>query len=234
MALVRGAPPGWPASPFPTAGSYLDPDAMPMPYDTPRRLFLLQTAGLMLALAGCGPKAEPAASRFKNLHGMDFSDQDVRRNFALTDPQGRTRTLTDYRGKVVMVFFGFTQCPDVCPTALYRATQIRKALGKDGEQLQVIFITVDPERDTPEVLDKYVAAFDPGFVALYGTPEQTAATARNFNVFYQKVPTGSSYTMDHTALSFVFDRHGKLQLALQHSQSVDECVDDLRQVFALA
>ncbi|MGE8357750.1 MAG: SCO family protein, partial [Microvirgula sp.] len=99
---------------------------------------------------------------------------------------------------------------------------------------QVIFITVDPERDTPEVLDKYVTAFDPGFVALYGTPAQTAKTASDFNVFYQKVPTGSSYTMDHTALSFVFDRHGKLQLALQHSQSVDECVEDLRQVFALA
>ena len=113
----------------------------------------------------------------------------------MTDHTGAARTLADYRGKVVAIFFGFTQCPDVCPTTLTDMAEVKKQLGKDGEKLQVLFITVDPERDTQMVLSKYVPAFDPSFVGLYGSPEQTAATAKEFKVFYQKVAgkTATSY-----------------------------------------
>ena len=126
-----------------------------------------------------------------------------------------------------MVFFGFTQCPAVCPTALARAAQIKKLLGKDGDIFQVIFITIDPERDTPEIIDAYVKAFDPSFVALSGTLEETAATAKEFGVFYEKIPTGDTYTMSHTATSYVYDTRGVLRLGLSHSLSAQQCADDL-------
>jgi protein SCO1/2 len=129
-----------------------------------------------------------------------------------------------------MVFFGFTQCPDVCPTALTRAVQIRKLLGADAERLQVIFITVDPERDTPKVLEAYTRAFDPSFLGLYGDAERTAQTAKAFRVVYARVPTGRSYTIDHSALSYVFDATGAIRLALRHEQSAQDCVHDLRQI----
>ncbi|RMR07336.1 Sco1/SenC protein [Pseudomonas savastanoi pv. glycinea] len=126
-----------------------------------------------------------------------------------------------------MVFFGFTQCPAVCPTALARAAQIKKLMGPDGDTLQVIFITVDPERDEPQMLDAYVKAFDPSFVALYGTLEETAATAKEFGVFYEKIPSGDTYTMSHTATSYVFDTRGVLRLGLSHSLSAQQCTEDL-------
>ena len=124
-------------------------------------------------------------------YGKDLSDQILGRTFKLKDTEGNLTTLSSYRGMMPMVFFGFTQCPAVCPTALARAVQIKKLMGKDGDRLQVIFITLDPERDTPAVLDAYVKTFDPSFVALYGTLEQTAATAKEFGVFYEKIPSGS-------------------------------------------
>ena len=193
-----------------------------------RRGLLLSggTALAALALAGCdNGKVLPAS-----FNGVDISRATYAQDFRLTDPDGRERTLVDFKGKAVMMFFGFTQCPDVCPTALVRAAEIRRLLGTDGERLQVIFVTVDPERDTPVVLKAYTQAFDPSFIGLYGDAQKTSDTAREFKVFYKKVPTGSSYTMDHSAFSYVFDPRGKIRLVLRHEQSAQECADDLRKI----
>jgi protein SCO1/2 len=136
--------------------------------------------------------------------------------------------LADFKGKYVMLFFGFTQCPDICPTTLARAVDIRKQLGPDGDRVQVLFVTIDPERDTTALLAHYMRAFDPAFLGLRGDLEQTRQVASDFKIFYQKVPTGSSYTMDHTAITYVFDARGKIRLAFKHLQTVDEGAADLR------
>jgi protein SCO1/2 len=163
---------------------------------------------------------------------VDITGAEYARDFALESAGGGPRKLADYRGKVVVIFFGFTQCPDVCPTTLSDLAEVRKRLGVDGERLQVIFVTIDPERDTPAVLTQYVPGFDPSFVALYGTPEQIAATAKEFKIFYQKVPgkTATSYTMDHTAGSYVIDKDGRVRLFIRHGASVDDIVSDLRKL----
>jgi len=188
-----------------------------------RRRRLLLTTLALLPLAGCGPDAP-------KLNGMDLSSMPTG-DFQLQDTDGRQRQLADYRGQTVMLFFGFTQCPDICPTALTRALEIKRLLGPEAaKKLRILFITVDPERDTPEILRAYTQAFDPEFVGLRGDAEQTRAAAQSFKVFYQKVPTGSSYTMDHTALTYIIDAQGKLRLALRHQQSAEQCADDLRTV----
>lgn len=187
----------------------------------PRRRLLLSSLAL-LALAGCGPETP-------KLHGMDLSGMPTG-DFQLQDTDGRERRLADYRGHPVMLFFGFTQCPDICPTALTRAVEVKRLLGADADTLRILFITVDPDRDTPDILRAYTQAFDPGFVGLRGTDQQTRAAAQSFKVFYQKVPTGSSYTMDHTALTYLIDAQGKLRLALRHQQSAEECAQDVRTV----
>ncbi len=161
-----------------------------------------------------------------------MSGTDHGRDFKLQDPDGRTRTLADFQGQAVLLFFGFTQCPDVCPTALARAAQAKALLGTQGGRLQVIFVTVDPERDTPPVLKAYTGAFDASFLGLYGSLDETAELARNFKAYYKKVPTGSSYTMDHTALSYVYDPAGKLRLILKHDQSAEQVAQDLRRLLA--
>ncbi|VVQ21521.1 SCO family protein [Pseudomonas fluorescens] len=173
-------------------------------------------------LTGCDSRVELSYK-----YGKDLSNQILGRTFKLKDTAGDVRMLSSYRGMMPMVFFGFTQCPAVCPTALARAVKIKKLMGKDGDRLQVIFITLDPERDTPAVLDAYVKTFDPSFVALYGTLEETAATAKEFGVFYEKVPSGSTYTLSHTATSYVYDSRGTLRLGLSHSLSAQECAEDL-------
>ncbi|HRL20849.1 MAG TPA: SCO family protein [Alcaligenes sp.] len=199
----------------------------------PRRRLLLGLLATPFVLAAC-KDGSPKQAAFNNLEGVNLSSADFGKDFALTDTEGQRRTLADYRGKVVLIFFGFTQCPDVCPTALTRAVDIKEQLGKDGDKIQVLFISVDPERDSNELLRAYMQAFDPGFVALRPTQEELAKTAQDFKVFYQKVPTGSSYTMDHSALTYVYDTHGKLQIALRHTQTTEEAVADLRQVLALS
>ncbi|HUH60643.1 MAG TPA: SCO family protein [Candidimonas sp.] len=198
-----------------------------------RRMFLASIGALSLGLAGCNKTGSLADSISADLNGADLSGLDFGRDFRLTDPDGRDRGLADFRGKAVMVFFGFTQCPDICPTALFRATEIKRLLGDDADALQVIFITIDPERDTPEVLRQYVGAFDPAFLGLYGDMRRTRETATEFKAFYQKVPTGGSYTMDHTTISFVFDARGKLRLGLGHALSADECAEDIRHILSL-
>ena len=186
------------------------------------RLFLALFA---FALAAC----EGDAPRFNN---VDITGANYARDFRLTDFDGRQRTLADFRGKVVVMFFGYTQCPDVCPTTMTDMAEVRRRLGADGDKVQVIFVTLDPDRDTPEVLKQYVPAFDPTFIALRGTRDETAAVAKDFKVFYQKVPgkTETSYTLDHTAGSYVFDREGKVRLFLRHAGGVDAIVADLQKL----
>jgi len=194
-----------------------------------RRRCLIGVGSLSaLGLFGCDAKPQ-----LGDVHGLDLSQADFARDFQLRDTQGKSRNLADFHGKVLLVFFGFTQCPDICPTALFRATEVKALLGQDADRLDVAFITVDPERDTPEILDAYVKAFDPAFVGLYGDAEQTRKTAQEFKVYYAKVPTGSSYTMDHTALTYVFDAKGKLRLALRHNQTAQEVAHDVRRVLTL-
>lgn len=179
---------------------------------------------LLVLASGCQDNTA-GVSRF---HGLDLTGASYGRDFRLLDAQGRERSLADFRGKVVLLYFGFTQCPDVCPTALSRAAEVKKLLGAEGERLQVIFVTIDPERDTPQVIQPYVAAFDPSFLGLYGDAQRTRETAAEFKVFYQKVPTGGSYTMDHSTLSYAFDPQGRLRLALRHEQNAQDYAHDLR------
>jgi len=154
--------------------------------------------------------------------------------FELQDTRGRVVSDRTLRGRPYAILFGFTRCPDVCPTTLSDLAQVKRRLGKDGERLQVIFITVDPERDSQAVLERYVPAFDPSFVALYGSAEQTAATAKEFKVFYQKVAgkTATSYSIDHTAGTYVIDREGRVRLFVKHGEGVEPLVADLKRLLS--
>jgi protein SCO1/2 len=187
-----------------------------------RRRNFLALAGAA-ALAGCGGKPV----QFQN---VDVTGADYGRDFDLIDHQGKPRKLADFRGKTVIVFFGFTQCPDVCPTTLMELAEVMKALGPAADQVQVLFITVDPERDTPALLAEYVPRFDPRFIGLTGDPQAITATAKEFKVFYQKVPGSKpgSYSMDHTAGSYVIDRAGRLRLFVRHGQGIQALVHDLK------
>ena len=173
-----------------------------------------------------------AACSRPTFNNVDISGADFGRDFSLTDHTGTRRTLADYRGKVVAIFFGYTQCPDVCPTTMADMALAKKKLGADGERLQVLFVSVDPERDTREVLAQYVPSFDPSFVGLYGTAEETARTAKEFKVFFQKVAgkTPTSYTIDHTAGTYVFDTEGRIRLFLKYGGDVDLIVADLKKL----
>lgn len=174
-------------------------------------------------LAGCSP-----ARGLEFKYGKNMSNEILGRKFRLKDTQGNERTLSSFYGSMPMIFFGFTQCPAVCPTTLARAVQIKNLLrGRDRDLFQVVFITLDPERDTPEVLDAYLKAFDPSFTALTGTSEQIAEVAKEFKVFYEKVPAGDTYTISHSSTSYVYDTRGTLRLSLGHSLTAKECAEDL-------
>ena len=146
--------------------------------------------------------------------GIDVTGAEYARDLPLTDHNGQQRSLKDFAGKVVVVFFGFTQCPDVCPTSMQELAEVKRSLGADGDRLQGIFVTVDPERDTAEMLKAYMGNFDPSFLALRGSPEQLAAVAKDFKIYYKKVEgkTDTSYTMDHSAGSYVYDPAGRLRV----------------------
>lgn len=190
-----------------------------------RALRLALLLGLSLSLlSACTRANDPAAPGFK---GLDVSGANYGKDFRLSDVDGRERTLADFKGKAVMLYFGFVQCPDVCPTALARAVETKRLLGAAGDRLQVIFITVDPERDTADVLRAYMAAFDPSFIALSGDAQRTRETADQFKVYYKKVPTGQSYTMDHSAVSYVFDPAGQLRVVLRHEQTAQDYAHDI-------
>ena len=176
-------------------------------------------------LAGCGEQ-KPAFS------SIDITGADYGKNFALTDHNGQVRHLSDFAGKVVVVFFGYTQCPDVCPTTLAELAEVKKLLGKDGDRLQALFVTVDPERDTPDLLKAYMANFDPSFLALRPTPEELPAVAKDFKIYYKKVPGASatSYTMDHSAGSYVFDTQGQLRLFTRYGSGAPVLAADIAQL----
>jgi protein SCO1/2 len=191
---------------------------------------LVAACALALSVTACDKLPGKQAS-FQN---TDVTGLDYAKGFALTDHTGKPRTLADYKGKVVVVFFGYTQCPDVCPTTMAEMAGVMQKLGPQADQVQVLFITLDPERDTQQLLASYVPAFDKRFVGLYGTPEQTAKTAKEFKVFYSKVPGTSpgSYTIDHTAGSYVFDKDGRLRLFIRHGGGADAIVHDVRQLLS--
>ena len=186
-------------------------------------LRLLGALLLALFIYGC----DSARPGFKN---TDVTGSDCCKDFRLTDHNGNTRTLADFRGKAVVIFFGYTQCPDVCPTTMAEMKSVLERLGADAKRVQVLFVTVDPERDTRELLSNYVPSFDPSFLGLYGDPETTARTAKEFRVFYQKQPgtTPANYTVDHTAGSYVFDPQGRVRLFVRHGDGGANLVADLK------
>ena len=193
---------------------------------------LLCTVLIGTLAAGCDRfGASPAKPAFK---AVDITGADYGRELALSDADGKARTLADFKGKVTLVFFGFTQCPDVCPTTLAELAAVKRELGADGERVQGVFVSVDPERDTPEILKAYMASFDPGFVALRGTAQQTQAAAREFKVFFAKVPGKSegSYTVDHTAGTYVFDTQGRLRLFMRYGAGAEALRHDVKLLLA--
>ncbi|MBV9890525.1 MAG: SCO family protein [Rhizobacter sp.] len=194
---------------------------------TTRRAFAI--GGVALA-AGCDRIAGIGGR--PTFHFTDITGAEFARKLDLPDADGKPRSLDDWRGKVVVVFFGYTQCPDVCPTTLAELAQIRTMLGAQGDRLETVFVTIDPERDTPEVLKAYVANFGPNVVALRGSAEQTAAAAKEFKVFYAKVAgkTAGSYTMDHSAASFVFDPAGRVRLFVPYGADPKVLAGDLKQL----
>lgn len=177
----------------------------------------------VLMLAGCSGES---ATQFRN---TDITGADYATGFELTDHTGERRSLEDFRGKVVTVFFGFTQCPDVCPQSLAVMNDVMQELGDDGEKLQVLFITVDPERDTEELLAHYVPRFHPSFLGLYGDAEETAKVAEDFRVFYAKSgdTEGMNYTIDHSAGTYVFDPEGRLRLYVRHGEPAETIAHDV-------
>ena len=184
------------------------------------RVFAATLAAVLLA--ACSPEA----LKFKSI---DITGADYAKGFALADHNGAQRTLADFKGKVVVVFFGFTQCPDVCPTALADLAEVKRLLGPQGDKLQGLFVSVDPERDTAEVLKAYMTNFDPGFLALRPTAEQLPEVAKAFKIFYKKVegPTPTSYTMEHSAGSYVFDPQGRVRLYTRQAVGAQGLAEDL-------
>jgi protein SCO1/2 len=168
---------------------------------------------------------------------VDIAGADYARDVQLTDHNGQPRSIGDFKGKVVVVFFGFTQCPDVCPTSMAELAEVKKQLGKDGDRLQGLFVTVDPDRDTPSVLKAYMANFDPGFLALRpASPEKLAETAKEFKIYYKKVEgkTPGSYSMDHSAGSYVFDAQGHVRLYTRYGSGANALAADIRLLLAQA
>ena len=203
---------------------------------TSRRSLLTVGCALLLGLGltACDKIGLPSSKAAFN--GVDITGAEYARSLSLPDQNGQPRTLADFKGKVIVVFFGYTQCPDVCPTTMAELAQVKKALGKDGERVQGVVVSIDPERDTPAVLKAYMAGFDPSFIALRGTPEQTTAAAKEFKVFFAKVPgrTDGAYTMDHTAGSYVFDTQGRVRLFIRYGAGAEPLTADLKALLASA
>lgn len=169
-----------------------------------------------------------------SFHGIDITGADYALGFDLVDHNGQRRQLTDFRGQVVTIFFGYTQCPDVCPTSLAELAEAKRLLGAQGDKMQGLFVTVDPERDTPEVMKAYMAAFDPSFLALYAPDGRLPEVAEAFRVYYKKVdgPTPTSYTMDHSAGCYVYDPQGHVRLYHRYASGAQGLADDIRHLLA--
>ncbi|MEI7466014.1 MAG: SCO family protein [Burkholderiales bacterium] len=186
-----------------------------------------------MSLAGCDAPSTGAGVT-PTFKGIDITGAEYARTLSLTDQNGQPRTLADFKGKVTVVFFGFTQCPDVCPTTMAELAQVKASLGKDRDRVQGVFVTVDPERDTAAVLKSYMSGFDPSFVALRGSPEEIATAAKEFKVFFAKVPgkTEGSYSVDHTAGSYVFDARGRVRLFIRYGGGAEALAADLKTLLA--
>ncbi|MDB5815640.1 MAG: SCO1/SenC family protein [Rhodocyclales bacterium] len=191
----------------------------------------LRTLLAALALAGLLAACADKAAQF---HATDITGADYGPALKMPDASGKTRTMADFSGKVVAVFFGYTQCPDACPTSLALLSDVTRRLGADGKRLQVVFVTVDPERDTPQQLGQYTAAFNPTFLALRGSAEQTSAVAKAFNVFYEKRGdiAGGHYTMDHTAGIYLLDPKGRTRLFVRYGETPENLLADTKVLLA--
>jgi len=198
-----------------------------------RGLCLAVTVLAALQLAACDLKL-PGRGDKPAFKAVDITGAEYARNLALTDGDGQPRTLADFKGKLVVVFFGYTQCPDVCPTTMTELAEVKRSLGADSARVQGVFVTVDPERDTGPLLKAYVANFGPDIIGLRGTPEQTKAAAKEFKIFYSKVPgkTDTSYTVDHTAGSYVLDTQGRPRLFTRYGSGAKALADDLKLLLA--
>lgn len=196
-----------------------------------RRHLLTAFSASMLAsaLAACAEKKA-------QFNAIDLTGADYAKDFHLPDADGRMRSLGEFKGKLVALFFGYTQCPDVCPTTMAELAEAKKLLGPQGDKLQVVFVTVDPERDTSQVLKGYMGNFDPTFVALRPSPEQLAAVAKDFKVYYKKVDgnTPTSYTMDHSAATYVYDTKGQLRLYARYGAGPQALASDFKQLLEQA
>lgn len=192
----------------------------------PSKSALSLLVALFLALAGCG---EPARFYSNDITGVEWGH-----DFTLTDPAGQPRRLADFRGKAVMLFFGYTHCPDICPTTLVSMRDTLKHLGADANRIQVLFVTLDPARDTPAVLGQYVPWFDPAFLGLWGDEATIAALARDYKIFYAKQPgkEPGSYSVDHSASSYAFDPAGRLRLIVRHGEAPEHVAADLKLLLA--
>lgn len=190
-------------------------------------LKLIAASALCISAAAVLTACSPDGPAFR---GVNITGADYARDFALTDHHGQQRSLKDFRGKVVVVFFGFTQCPDVCPTSMQELAEVKQALGADGERLQGVFISVDPERDTLELLKAYMGNFEPSFLALRPTPEQLPALAKDFKIYYKKIDgtTPTSYGMDHSAGSYLYDPQGRLRVYHRYGSGVEALTEDVR------
>ena len=182
-----------------------------------------------MLVAACSPDAQKFRST--DITGADFGKE-----LALNGHDGKPRTLADFRGKVVVLFFGFTHCPDICPTTLADMAAVMKKLGPEAARVQVLFVTVDPERDTPDIMAKYVPAFDPGFLGLSGDVAATQRAAKEFKIFYEKRPGGApgAYSVDHSAQSYVLDAKGQLRLFVRHDRIAQDLAEDLRTLLRAA
>ena len=180
-------------------------------------------AAMLTMATGCSNKKADFSS-------VDITGADYGKDFELTDHNGQVRHIADFKGKVTVIFFGYTQCPDVCPTSMQELAEVKQMLGADGDKLQGLFVSLDPERDTPEVLKAYMENFDPTFLALYTTPDKLSEVARDFKVYYKKVPgkTPTSYTLDHSAGSYVYDTQGRLRLYSRYGSGAKSLADDIR------
>lgn len=195
---------------------------------TRRTLVSAGTAWTALLAAGCS--GQPP------FHGIDITGADYAQDFDLVDHNGQRRTLSDFAGQVVVVFFGFTQCPDVCPTSMAEMAQARALLGEQGQRMQGLFVSVDPERDTPEIMREYMASFDDSFLALYTDLDKLPELAKSFKVYYKKVdgPTPTSYGMDHSAGSYVFDTQGRIRLYHRYNSGAEGLASDLKRLLSEA
>lgn len=198
--------------------------------------FLKRPAALLIALlaacsllTACDTSPPPPLIKF---HATSLRNPDFAKAFSLTDHNGQARTLKDWQGKVVLLFFGYTQCPDVCPTALSRAAETMQLLGADADKVQILFVTLDPQRDTPELLKQYVPAFDPRFLGLYTNAAATPQLAKDFRIFYRTNPgsTPTTYTIDHTASTYAYSPKGELRLVIPHDASAADVAADIRQL----